>query len=122
MYLDVEHEDGYYRDQSVFGDGISIEDTMGVIVKYRSGALLTYNFFSYAPWEGFQVNFNGSKGRLEATIVEQSYANSGGDQALEGAIADIKIAVDSTTISRSRSLGEDSQRYTYQEAMSISLH
>jgi predicted dehydrogenase len=93
MYLDAEHEDGYYRDQSVFGDGISIEDTMGVIVKYHSGAILTYNLFAYAPWEGFRVSFNGSKGRLEATIVEQSYVNSGGEQAAEGAIADIKLVV-----------------------------
>lgn len=30
MYLEAEQEDGYRRDQSVFGDGISIEDTLGV--------------------------------------------------------------------------------------------
>ena len=30
--LDAEKEDGYFRDQSVFGDGINIEDTMGVMV------------------------------------------------------------------------------------------
>jgi hypothetical protein len=29
MYLETEHEDSNYRDRSVFGDGISIEDTMG---------------------------------------------------------------------------------------------
>ncbi|HZK26387.1 MAG TPA: Gfo/Idh/MocA family oxidoreductase, partial [Thermoclostridium sp.] len=29
MYLNAEKEDGYFRDQSVFGDGINIEDTMG---------------------------------------------------------------------------------------------
>ena len=28
--------DGYFRDQSVFGDGISIEDTMSVMVKYKN--------------------------------------------------------------------------------------
>ena len=33
MYLDAEHEDAYYRDQSVFGDGISIEDTMNLLVR-----------------------------------------------------------------------------------------
>ncbi|KAL4902704.1 hypothetical protein BDW74DRAFT_186675 [Aspergillus multicolor] len=86
MYLDAEHEDSYYRDQSVFGDGISIEDTMGVMVRYRSGAVLTYSLTSYAPWEGFRVMFNGSKGRLEVEVVEQSYVNSGGEQALEGAL------------------------------------
>ena len=31
MYLDAEHEDAYYRDQSVFSDGISIEDTMNLL-------------------------------------------------------------------------------------------
>lgn len=31
MYLDAEHEDAYHRDQSVFSDGISIEDTMNLL-------------------------------------------------------------------------------------------
>src|SRR3954447_18204848 len=31
LYLDAEHEDGYFRDQSVFGNGISIEDDMAVL-------------------------------------------------------------------------------------------
>ncbi|KAL1968138.1 hypothetical protein VTN77DRAFT_2269 [Rasamsonia byssochlamydoides] len=93
MYLDAEEEDGYYRDQSVFGDGISIEDTMGVIVRYRSGAMLTYSLVAYAPWEGFRVCFNGSKGRLEVNVVEQSYVNAGGDRSLEGAVAGIDITV-----------------------------
>jgi hypothetical protein len=57
MYLEAEHEDAYYRDQSVFGDGISIEDTMGVLVKYASGAILTYSLTAYAPWEGFSAIF-----------------------------------------------------------------
>lgn len=64
---------------------------MGVIVKYRSGALLTYNLVAYAPYEGFRVSFNGSRGRLEANILEKSYVNSGGVQAMEGAIDDINI-------------------------------
>jgi predicted dehydrogenase len=86
MYLDAEHEDAYYRDQSVFGDGISIEDTMNVMVRYRNKAVLTYSLTAYAPWEGFRVMFNGSKGRLEVEVVEQSYVNSGGEQSLEGAL------------------------------------
>jgi predicted dehydrogenase len=43
LYLDAEHEDGYFRDQSVFGDGISIEDTMNVLVRYKNGAVMTYS-------------------------------------------------------------------------------
>jgi predicted dehydrogenase len=86
LYLDAEHEDGYHRDQSVFGDGISIEDTMNVLVRYRSGAVMTYSLTAYAPWEGFRVNFNGTKGRLELEVVENSYVSSGGEQASEGSL------------------------------------
>ncbi|KAJ9149373.1 Oxidoreductase [Pleurostoma richardsiae] len=86
MYLDAEHEDGYQRDQSVFGDGVSIEDTMNVLVRYKNGAVMTYSLTAYAPWEGFRVTFNGTGGRLEVEVVENSYVNSGGDQALEGSL------------------------------------
>ncbi|KAI2620403.1 NAD-binding Rossmann fold oxidoreductase family protein [Hypoxylon sp. NC1633] len=86
MYLDAEHEDAYQRDQSVFGDGISIEDTMNLLVRYQNGAVLTYSLTAYAPWEGFRVSFNGTGGRLEMEVVENSYVNSGGDQAAEGSL------------------------------------
>jgi len=93
MYLDAEHEDGYRRDQSVFGDGISIEDTMGVIVRYRNNAIMTYSLNAYMPWEGYRIAFNGTKGRIEMNVVEQSYVNSGGEKADEGAILGQKITV-----------------------------
>lgn len=86
LYYDAEHEDGYQRDQSVFGDGINIEDTMGVLVKYKNKAILTYSLNAYLPWEGFNVVFNGSKGRIEMKTVEKSYVNSGGQQSEEGAL------------------------------------
>ncbi|MEC0267134.1 Gfo/Idh/MocA family oxidoreductase [Paenibacillus anseongense] len=93
LYLDAEHEDGYLRDQNVFGDGISIEDTMGVMVRYQNKAILTYSLNAYSPWEGYRIAFNGTKGRLEMTIMEQSYVNSGGDKALEGAMKNKEIRV-----------------------------
>lgn len=93
MYLDAEKEDGYQRDQSVFGDGINIEDTMGVIVRYRNKAILTYSLNAYMPWEGYRIAFNGSKGRIEMSIVEKSYVNAGGDRALEGALEGKHIVV-----------------------------
>lgn len=93
MYLDAEHEDGYQRDQSVFGDGISIEDTMGVMVRYKNKAIMTYSLNAYMPWEGYRIAFNGTKGRIEMGIVEQSYVNSGGDKALEGALKGKHITV-----------------------------
>lgn len=93
MYLDAEKYDGYQRDQSVFGDGISIEDTMGVIVKYKNNAILTYSLNAYMPWEGYNIAFNGSKGRLEVKVVEKSYVNSGGKKSEEGALKNKTITV-----------------------------
>lgn len=75
LYLDAEHEDGYHRDQSVFGDGISIEDTMNVLVRYRSGAQMSYSLTAYSPWEGYRVSFNGTKGRIELEDREKSYVS-----------------------------------------------
>ncbi len=93
MYLDAEKEDGYQRDQSVFGDGISIEDTLGVLVNYKSKAILTYSLNAYLPWEGFIVSFNGTKGRIDARIIEKSYVNSGGSKAEEGQLEQLSIVV-----------------------------
>jgi hypothetical protein len=87
LYLDAEKDDGYQRDQSVFGDGISIEDTLGVMVRYKNKAILTYSLNAYLPWEGFNVVFNGSKGRIEMKVVERAYVNSGGKKEDEGALS-----------------------------------
>jgi hypothetical protein len=43
LYLDAEHEDGYIRDLDVFIEGITIDDTMSVLARYASGAVLTYS-------------------------------------------------------------------------------
>ncbi|WP_078544599.1 Gfo/Idh/MocA family oxidoreductase [Litchfieldia alkalitelluris] len=93
MYLDAEEEDGYQRDQSVFGDGINIEDTLGVMVKYKNKAILNYSLNAYLPWEGYTVAFNGSKGRIEVRVVEQSYINSGGKKEDEGRLEQKSIVV-----------------------------
>ena len=93
MYLDAEKDDGYIRDQSVFGDGISIEDTMGVLVRYQSNAILTYSLNAYMPWEGFRVAFNGTKGRIQLSVVESTYVNAGGDISEEGAVKKTSITV-----------------------------
>lgn len=75
LYFHAEHEDGYFRDQSVFGDGISIEDTMNVLVRYRNRAQMSYTLTAYSPWEGYRVMFNGSQGRLEFNVVETPYVS-----------------------------------------------
>ena len=93
MYLHAEHEDGYLRDQSVFGDGISIEDTLGLLVRMRSGAVLTYSLTAYAPWEGFRLSMTGTAGRIEAHQVEASYVSAGGEQADEAAATTRRLRV-----------------------------
>jgi len=73
LYLDNEKHDGYFRDRCVFRPDIDIEDTMNVIVRYRTGATLSYSLNACNAWEGYTIAFNGTKGRLEHQIVEQSF-------------------------------------------------
>lgn len=93
LYLKAEKDDGYIRDQSVFGDNISIEDTMNVLVQYKSGAQMSYSLNAYSPWEGFRVCMTGTKGRVEMEVIEAVYVNAGGDSAEEGVVAGKKITV-----------------------------
>ncbi len=76
IYLKPSAVDGYRRDQNVFGDGISIEDDLAVLVRYRSQATLSYHLTAYSPWEGYRVMFNGTKGRLEYEVRERSYVSA----------------------------------------------
>lgn len=80
LYLEAEHIDGYHRDQNVFAPGVTIEDDMAVLVRYSTGATMTYHLTAYAPWEGYRIAFNGSRGRLELEVVESDHVSpaSGG--------------------------------------------
>ena len=93
LYLDAESADGYLRDQSVFGDGISIEDVMNVLVKYENGAQMSYSLNAFSAKEGFRVTFTGTKGRMEVESTEVSYINAGGDKDMEGAAKSRSIKV-----------------------------
>ncbi|MBK8027488.1 MAG: Gfo/Idh/MocA family oxidoreductase [Chloroflexi bacterium] len=70
LYLNAEAETGYLRDRNVFGEPITIEDTMSVSVRYRNGVLLSYCLIAYSPWEGLRVAITGTKGRIEMDIAE----------------------------------------------------
>ncbi|SDG53159.1 Gfo/Idh/MocA family protein [Pelagibacterium luteolum] len=70
LYLEAEDHDGYLRDKCVFADDITIEDTMQVSVRYRSGAMLNYTLCAYSPWEGLEIRFHGTKGELTHKHVE----------------------------------------------------
>ncbi|HEV7710587.1 MAG TPA: Gfo/Idh/MocA family oxidoreductase [Asanoa sp.] len=70
LYLDAEADSGYIRDQNVFGDGITIEDDMALVIGYDTGASMSYHLTAYSPWEGYRVMFNGTGGRLELEVEE----------------------------------------------------
>jgi predicted dehydrogenase len=77
LYSDNEKHDGYFRDRCVWRPDINIEDTMNVIVKYRTGATLSYSLNAFNAWEGYTIAFNGTKGRIEHRIVEGGQVSAG---------------------------------------------
>jgi len=51
---------------------------------YDNNITLAYSLNAFNSWEGYTVAFNGTKGRLEHTAVEQVYVN--GTNTVQGAI------------------------------------
>jgi len=85
LYLDAESEDGYQRDVNVFAPGVSIEDDLAVLVRYDTGATMTYHLTAYAPWEGYRLMVNGSRGRLELEVVDSDHVDPAAAGGLKGA-------------------------------------
>lgn len=79
FYLSTEKHDGYWRDRCVFAEDIDIEDTMNLVVRYDTGAFMTYSLNAFSPWEGYRIAFNGTKGRLEHDCVETVYVSGDGN-------------------------------------------
>jgi predicted dehydrogenase len=73
LYLDAEGETGYVRDRNVFGENISIEDTMAVMARYDNEVILNYSLVAYSPWEGFRAAITGDKGRIEVYVKHSSH-------------------------------------------------
>jgi predicted dehydrogenase len=84
LYLDPETHDGYVRDRSVFAPGVTIEDDMAVLVRYSSGATMSYHLTAYAPWEGYRLMVNGSRGRLELEVVESDFVSPSSAREVKG--------------------------------------
>lgn len=77
LYLNAEKETGYIRDQNVFREGIDIEDTMSVMVKYRGGIMLSYSLNAFCPREGFRAAITGDRGRIEYSEEHASHIITG---------------------------------------------
>lgn len=67
-YLGAEQEDGYIRDQCVFGEDITIYDSMSLNVRYEEAVTLNYSLIAYSPYEGWRAVIHGTKGRMEAEV------------------------------------------------------
>ncbi|HSL22440.1 MAG TPA: Gfo/Idh/MocA family oxidoreductase [Vicinamibacterales bacterium] len=65
LYVACENVDGYHRDGCVFREDVDIPDAMAAVVKYSSGATMSYSLNAFMPYEGYRLAFNGEKGRLE---------------------------------------------------------
>jgi predicted dehydrogenase len=70
LYAANEQYDGYHRDGCVFREDVDIFDQMAVQIKYSNKVQVSYSLTAYAPYEGYRIAFNGTKGRVEAWIKE----------------------------------------------------
>jgi predicted dehydrogenase len=96
LYLDAEGDDGYLRDRNVFAPGVTITDDMAVLVRYASGATMSYHLNAYAPWEGYRLMVNGSQGRLELEVVENQFVSREGARTVKGsALHGVEAAAES---------------------------
>ena len=84
LYFDNEKYDNYFRDKCVFRPEIDIEDTMNVLVRYDNNVTLCYSLNAFNSWEGYNIVFNGTKGRIEHSIIEQIYVS--GIDSVQGGI------------------------------------
>ena len=57
---------------------------MNLVVDYVNGCKMSYSLNSFSPWEGYQVSFNGTRGRLEHLCQETAYVS--GDGTIPGAL------------------------------------
>jgi hypothetical protein len=59
---------------------------MAVLARYDTGATMSYHLTAYAPWEGYRVMVNGSKGRLELEMVESDHVDPAIAGTAKGAV------------------------------------
>lgn len=81
LYVANEGYDGYLRDGCVYKEDINIFDQMAVQIKYANKVQASYSLTAFAPYEGYRISFNGTKGKLDAWIKEmQPWEEPGFDE------------------------------------------
>ena len=83
LYKGAEKADGYLRDGCVFDNEIDIEDQMSVLYTYKNGVHVTYSLTAFASYEGWHIQFEGTRGRLELKEVHNTQW-AGGKSAVHG--------------------------------------
>ena len=68
MYVNNEKYDGYIRDKCLFREDIDIYDKMSAQIKYANNVSVNYSLTTYSPFEGWRIAFNGTEGRIEASL------------------------------------------------------
>lgn len=81
LYVANENHDGYIRDNCLFRDEIDIYDKMSAQIKYANDVTVNYSLTTYSPFEGWRIAFNGTKGRIEASLDIPYNINTNVDQA-----------------------------------------
>jgi predicted dehydrogenase len=69
LYFETESVDGYLRDQCCFDPQIDIYDTMNAVIKYRGGTQVSYSLNAFSPWQGYNIVFTGTEGRMEVGTI-----------------------------------------------------
>lgn len=77
LYLEAEAESGYIRDRNVFREGIDIEDSMSLLIRYRTGQVANYSLNAYCPDEGFRASICGDAGRIDYSEKHDSHIITG---------------------------------------------
>jgi predicted dehydrogenase len=86
LYVKNEHHDGYLRDGCVWRNEIDIYDKMSAQIIYANGVTVNYSLTTYSPYEGWQIAFNGTKGRMETWEDIPYLQKSADDQANRHAV------------------------------------
>jgi len=68
LYVANEKYDGYIRDNCLFREEIDIYDKMSAQIKYANNTTVNYSLTTYSPFEGWRLAFNGTEGRIEASL------------------------------------------------------
>lgn len=63
LYFKMEKYDGYIRDKCIFKN-VTIDDTMGILIKYKKNIVVSYTLNIYAPKTSWYLSIVGTKGSI----------------------------------------------------------